>query len=289
MRRVDRASPAPRTIAIVAMIAVALVACSSGTSGPGSTKHQPTGPGGKALFTRTGFALNCSYVATVQLEPGGPDLAQYGTRGPVPKPTGSPTGPIHHPRTSCLFARYAPGVFYSSILVMNGAQVPPTGAIYTYYVPGPLAPAGSQVSIPPGMHMVASNYYFTCAHEHKPAAAQPFDCHASQPDDPRVALWANFPTCWNGSGLEPADVVYAVNGACPSGFGKRFPLIQVQMTWRIADGTGATFTTGDTFQVIFENFWVQAALDNLVQNCIVALRSCGAIINYFHRTPLPPS
>src|SRR5215470_6545341 len=97
----------------VATLLLAACTSSSGQSQGEQTKHQPTGPGGKALFTRVGFALNCSYVATVRLEPGGPALAQYGTRGPVPKPTESPTGPRHHPRTACLFARYAPGVFYS--------------------------------------------------------------------------------------------------------------------------------------------------------------------------------
>jgi hypothetical protein len=266
---------------LLALVAVAIIAF-------GGAGSQTTGPGGKALFTRIGFATNCSYVATVRLEPGGPAFAQYGTRGPVPRPTASPTGPRHHPRTSCLSAHYDPGVFYSAILVMNGRQVPPAGAIFTYYVLGGNAPAGSQVSIPPGMRMIATSSYFTCAHEHTPAAPQPFDCSQSQPDEPRVALWANFPTCWDGRGTQPNDAAYPVDGDCPTGFPKRFPLIQVQMTWRIADGTGATFTTGDTFQVSFENFWLQRALDTLVENCIDVQQRCGAIINYFHRTPLPP-
>jgi hypothetical protein len=271
-------------VLVVAAIAIGLANRGGGTP----TTGQPTGPGGKALFTRVGFATNCSYVATVHLEPNGPALAQYGTRGPVPAPTTSPTGPRHHKKVACLYARYDPGVFYTSILIQNGHEVPSPGAVFTYYVPGPNAPAGSQVSFPPGLHMVATHYFFTCAHEHMPASPQPFDCRTSQPTEPRVAAWLNFPTCWDGTGIEPSDVRYASGSTCPTGFAKRLPLLQLQMTWHIADGSGSTFSTGRTFQASFENFWVPKALDTLVANCITHQARCGAIINYFHRTPLPP-
>lgn len=283
-------------VVVAAIVLVVIIITAGGSGGSGvaggaaatGTKHAPTGPFGKLLFTRIGFATNCSYVATVTLEPGGPALAQYGRQTHEPPSTESPaTGPPHHRRTACLYDRYDPGVWYSSMLVMNGRQSH-AGAIYTYYVPAPQAPAGSEVTIPAGMRMIATKYYFTCANEHTPAGPRPFDCRPSQPDNPRVTLWVNFPTCWNGTGLEPTDVQYPERDqGCPSGFDKRFPLIQVQMTWEIADGTGATFTTGDPFQVIFENFWVQEALDNLVTNCIKERQACGPIITYFTRTPLP--
>ena len=206
---------------VVIAAAIGAIALTSGSQPSGS--KQPTGPGGKALFTRIGFATNCSYVATVRLQPEGWDVAQYGTRGPVPTPTGSPTGPRHHKKVACLFARYDPGVYYSTILLQNGAAVPPAGAIFTYYVPAPGAPTGSEVSIPAGMQMVGTQYYFTCAHEHKPAAPKPFDCQASQPSEPRVAAWVNFPTCWDGTGTAASDVRYPTTSACPPGFDKRFP------------------------------------------------------------------
>jgi hypothetical protein len=275
--------------AIVGVVAVAAVAVGVGLvsrGGQASPNARRTGPLGKLLFTRIGFGTNCSYVATVHLEPNGPALAQYGTRGPVPPPTTSPTGPRHHKKVACLFARYDPGVYYTPILLQNGKEVPSPGQVFLYYVMGP-GPPSSKVPYPPGLRMTATHYYFTCVFEHKPAAQQPFDCRDSQPNDPRVSVWVNFPTCWDGTGNEPSDVRYATAGTCPSGFEMNLPLLQLQMSWHIADGTGLTFSTGQTFVTSFENFWVPAAMNDLVTNCIVQPRPCGGIINYFHRTPLP--
>ena len=274
---------------VVTVVAVGGNAVTGGIDGTGATettRHAPTGPFGKLLLRRLGFATNCSYVASVTLEPGGPALAQYGRPTHEPPTTESPTGPPHHSRTACLYDRYDPGIWYSSMLVLNGQQLH-AGAVYTYYVPAPQAAPGTEVTIPPAMKMIATKYYFTCANEHTPAAPLPFDCRESQPDNPLVTLWANFPTCWNGTGLEPTDVEYPTPGeGCPAGFEKRFPLIQAQMSWDLADGTGATFTSGASFEVIFQNFWVQAAWTTWWQlhHAAASLRTDHHVL---HENPAP--
>ena len=141
---------------------------------------------------------------------------------------------------------------------------------------------------PAGLRMIGTQVQFSCAHGGSPRLDAPFDCRPHFPAQPRTDAWVNFPTCWDGRGTEPSDVRYAGATGCPAGFGTPIPLLQFQLTWTTPNGTGAMFSTG-ALQARWTNGWNQQALESLVKSCLNTPTACGSVVNYFHRSPLPPS
>lgn len=90
----------------------------------------------------------------------------------------------------------------------------------------------------------------------------PVDCGAfttSRSGSGRLKFRVSFPSCWDGTGTEPSDLVYGANstiqkaGPCPAGFTHRIPrlVLQVDMPNTITDGTAHVISTsaGDYTQM----------------------------------------
>jgi hypothetical protein len=100
-----------------------------------------------------------------------------------------------------------------------------------------------------------------------------------------VVAIIDMPNCWDGTGLEPADVVYAEAGACPSGFEHVLPRISQRIHLHVMnplapDGSVALSLSSGPFWSMhadFWNTWQQPRLDQLVSDCIDAGVHCGAV------------
>jgi hypothetical protein len=245
-------------VKLISIIGVLLVACSS----PSSSGPQVAPATSIRHFTRLGFATNCNPV--VKQENG------YDVFGGVIQ--------------ECLRETYDGSIYESATMTLPDGTSQSTNGIFAYYL-APKAPFGTPVVPPSGLQMIATKGWFSCAGNVKQRDQLPFDCRPYS-STPRVEGWRTFPACWDGTGLLPQDVAYDHVGVCPDGFPKQLPILQMQATWNIADGTGATFSTGG-YQDRWTDHWYEPAIDSLVANCIVIPTACGSIYNYFHASPLP--
>jgi len=98
-----------------------------------------------------------------------------------------------------------------------------------------------------------------------------------------MGIAMNFPTCWDDSkglgdtGDHMSHMAYTVDGtvegACPSGYNRRLP--QIQLFVRISNYEGGKYTFSDNtlasdtevFHADFMNGWEQGVLENIVDNC----------------------
>jgi hypothetical protein len=283
---------------LAALFAVVLVGCSSSqVTGGSSSRRSPT-PGSPSSpttspvptpsgsirhlpFTRPGFQTDCQLVRTGTIEG-----AEYDLFGGVP-------GAIRRGRTpgrispvkgsSCLLPALDRSVYASSVMLLNGQRVP-AHAVFSYFL---ALPDVTDVAVfPDGFQMTATRVQFSCAHGPAPKKPAPYDCH-SYTGLPQVDAWITWPTCWNGTGNGPSDVVYVQGTSCPAGFDRRLPKLQATFSWNVVDGTGATFSTG-AFTARFTNGWIPQAMANLVRDCIRRPTPCGEVTNYFRRSPVPP-
>ena len=87
-----------------------------------------------------------------------------------------------------------------------------------------------------------------------------------------------MPTCWNGdlgdTGDHISHMAYTVDGsvagACPPGYNRRLP--QIQLFVRITPYKGGTYVLSDEsdkFHVDFFNGWKKGTLQNIIDNCPV--------------------
>jgi hypothetical protein len=187
--------------------------------------------------------------------------------------------------------------YWAPSAYLNGVQVTPT-VMRVYY----LGSRGETVeTIPPGLQMVAGNRLATSPEENPhvawycgatrdartPRMDEPYDCtpwSSSSFVDGIVAI-VDFPSCWNGTGLRPEDVVYPSNGQCPSAFPHVLPRISERVHYGVMnpinpDGSqGLTLSSGPphTMHADFWNTWQQDRLDQLVDDCLVARVHCGSV------------
>ncbi len=121
-----------------------------------------------------------------------------------------------------------------------------------------------------------------------PREPVPYDCTVWAPGHPFVdGVVANveMPNCWNGTGLEPADVVYPVEGACPAGFPRVLPKLSQRIHLGVMDpltpsgDVAVTLSSGPfhTMHADFWNTWQQPRLDQLVAECLNAHVRCGGV------------
>jgi hypothetical protein len=187
--------------------------------------------------------------------------------------------------------------YWAPTAFVNGVRVTPT-VMRIYY----LGTSGRTVeTIPPGLQMVAGNREATSPEENPhvawycgatkdvktPRMGEPYDCTpwSSHKFVDGIIAIIDFPNCWNGTGLRPEDVVYPVNGVCPSGFGHVLPIISERVHYGLMnpmnpDGTqGLRLSSGPayTLHADFWNTWQQDRLDQLVSECIVARVHCGSV------------
>ena len=187
--------------------------------------------------------------------------------------------------------------YWAPAAFLNDVQVTPT-VMRIYYLG---SRTGTVETIPPGLQMVAGNREATSPTENPhvawycgatkdvktPRADEPYDCTpwASHPFVDGVIAIVDFPSCWNGTGLRPEDVVYPVGGTCPYGFRHVLPRISERVHFGVMnplnpDGSLAfALSSGPPFTLHadFWNTWQQDRLDQLVTDCLVARVHCGSV------------
>jgi hypothetical protein len=85
-----------------------------------------------------------------------------------------------------------------------------------------------------------------------------------------------FPSCWDGKGLRPHDVVYPYHDRCPSGTWL-IPQLQERYQFGFMNGRKLSFVTGRyyTFHADFFQTWSESKLAGLVKTCLRASLDCG--------------
>jgi hypothetical protein len=187
--------------------------------------------------------------------------------------------------------------YWAPTAFMNGKRIEPK-AMRIYY----LGNAGQHTeTIPAGLKVIGGNrdavsaagnphvrwYCGETREVRTPRREAPYDCSPWSEHgfvDGIIAI-VNLPNCWDGVGLELANVTYQVNGACPAGFPHVLPRLSQRIHYGVmnptnADGSvGLSLSSGPYWSMHsdFWNTWQQERLDELVQTCLVALVHCGGI------------
>lgn len=178
---------------------------------------------------------------------------------------------------------------------------------------------GALETIPSGLQMIAGNKGATTPDENPhvtwfcgaakkkaigtPLSTHPYDCSPyleRDPFDDGIVARVDFPNCWDGVGLAPSDVTYAVHtfrrpGACPAGFDHVIPRLIVRIHYGVMDpcvgvtpctwhqpsaaNVQLTLSSGTyvTFHTDFWNTWHQRRLDHFVASCLELHRACGGL------------
>ena len=213
---------------------------------------------------------------------------------------------LAHGGSTCLLAADTSGYWFPSGYMGDAALTPTFAKAYYFGVPL------RSVVVPPfGLQMIAGNAEATspgddlqatwsCGAEgarRTPIADHPYDC------TPYAERWSfvdsvvarlQFPDCWDGIGLTPDDVVYAVDRTCPVGFRNRLPSFRTQIHFGILDpcepgaecGPSSTdenvilsLSSGPyfTLHADFWNTWHPRILAALVDRCLDGHIDCGTV------------
>jgi hypothetical protein len=180
---------------------------------------------------------------------------------------------------------------------MNGVRVKP-GVMRIYYLAGA---TGTPGTLPAGLQMIGGNkeaqspgenphVSWSCGQTTSVSTPQmdmPYDCRpwAQYPFVDGIVASIDFPSCWNGIGLRPEDVTYPEGGACPPGFGNVIPKLSERVHYGVMnplglDGTLAfQLSSGPAYSMHadFWNTWEQERLDQLVEDCLIAMVHCGSV------------
>jgi Domain of unknown function (DUF1996) len=180
---------------------------------------------------------------------------------------------------------------------MNGVRVKP-GVMRIYYLAGA---TGTPGTLPAGLQMIGGNkeaqspgenphVSWSCGQTTSvstPHMDMPYDCRpwAQYPFVDGIVASIDFPSCWNGIGLRPEDVTYPEGGACPPGFGNAIPKLSERVHYGVMnplglDGTLAfQLSSGPAYSMHadFWNTWEQERLDQLVEDCLIAMVHCGSV------------
>jgi len=180
---------------------------------------------------------------------------------------------------------------------MNGVRVKP-GVMRIYYLAGA---TGTPGTLPAGLQMIGGNkeaqspgenphVSWSCGQTTSvstPHMDMPYDCRpwAQYPFVDGIVASIDFPSCWNGIGLRPEDVTYPEGGACPPGFGNVIPKLSERVHYGVMnplglDGTLAfQLSSGPAYSMHadFWNTWEQERLDQLVEDCLIAMVHCGSV------------
>jgi Domain of unknown function (DUF1996) len=179
----------------------------------------------------------------------------------------------------------------------NGVRVKP-GVMRIYYLAGA---TGTPGTIPAGLQMIGGNKEAQSPSENPhvswscgqttsvstPHQDTPYDCRpwSQYAFVDGIIASIDFPSCWNGTGLRPEDVVYPEGGTCPPGFGNVIPKLSERVHYGVMnplgpDGTLAfQLSSGPPYSMHadFWNTWEQERLDQLVADCLIAGVHCGSV------------
>ncbi len=149
--------------------------------------------------------------------------------------------------TTCVFSRDTAGYWFPAAY-MGDVQIVPTFS-KTYYfgvagsvvepIPRGLQLVGGDASAASGAQNVHASWHCGAKGTSRtPKVDHPYDCTRfakrwSFVDG--IVARVELPSCWNGVGRGPADLAYPVDGACPSGYKHRLPLVRMQVHLGIFD------------------------------------------------------
>jgi hypothetical protein len=199
--------------------------------------------------------------------------------------------------TTCRAASDTAG-YWTPTLFLRGKQLRPP-VMRIYYIG---SPSIEVETIPPGLQMIGGNklalspeenphvrwYCGARAKDRTPIKDAPYDCtpYRSKGFVDGVIAIIDLPNCWDGVGLTPDHLAYAVDRVCPQGFAHVLPRLSERLHLGImnpmsADGTRVALTLSSgpywTMHADFWNTWQQERLDELVTVCLDAHVHCGSI------------
>lgn len=199
--------------------------------------------------------------------------------------------------TTCRVPSDTAGYWAPAVYLNGRLTTPPVMRVYYLGVKGQPVE-----TIPPGLEMIGGNRSATSATDNPhvrwycgetasvktPRRPAPYDCTPWAQDhafvDGIVAI-VDMPSCWNGVGLEPTDVVYPVAGRCTVDFPHVLPRISQRIHLGVmspngpAGGMALSLSSGPYFTMHsdFWNTWQQPRLDQLVTECLNADIRCRAV------------
>jgi hypothetical protein len=100
---------------------------------------------------------------------------------------------------------------------------------------------------------------------------------------PTLHVHVRFPNCWDGHNIDSADhkshMAYSTRGICPRSHPVAVPQLMVIIQYPVKGGPGAELTSGGQYSghADFFNAWQESELRRLVDYCLNALRTCGAV------------
>ncbi len=188
--------------------------------------------------------------------------------------------------SSCRRAGDTAAYWVPTLVTASGEPVVPRAAT-VYYRRRTLAPVRP---FPPGFKLIAGDakstapqgLMITSRNCGPLAGVRPQAAIPTCPDSGRrgLALHVQFPDCWDGVNLDSPDhhshTAYSVRGACPADKPVALPALQVNIRYPSAGGFGLVLASGgqNSGHADFFNAWNQAALTQLVDGCLNALRHC---------------
>lgn len=275
-----------------------------------------------ARAARGSFVVTCGYSHSLEDDPivwpGQPGASHlhdfFGNEGTN---ANSSVQSMRGDDTTCRLLSDRAG-YWNPTVYLDGVPVTPD-RVRAYYFG--IARDGIE-SYPRGLQMIAGNASATTAEENPhvrwfcgaakklasgtPVSSHPYDCTEYAKTNPFVdglVAKVDFPNCWNGVGLTPADVTYADHGfaepgePCPEGFEHALPRLILRIHFGFMDPClGATPCSSDeapeeniklslssggyfTFHADFWNTWQQRRLDRFVQVCLVEHTPCGGLVS----------
>jgi len=189
-----------------------------------------------------------------------------------------------------------PSGYWVPALYSDGVELP-FEAVHVYYRNTANSDKTLTVPFPRGLRMIAG----TSAHSEPPPGSRTAEwaCLGTErvvsddfPDTcpgQKVIATITFPTCWDGVHLTSTDqshMKYAwENTARPRSCPSSHPVVVPEITeWvryyvRKADMTGLTLASGDgnSMHADFWNAWDETELQRLVDECLLAGRTCGTV------------
>jgi hypothetical protein len=175
--------------------------------------------------------------------------------------------------------------YWAPTLILDGKNVTPDEA-EIYYRRSTLARVRA---FPPGLKVVAGNskalkpqsthiVFWNCSTDVGDATASIPTCAT-----PTLHVHVRFPNCWDGKHLDSGDhkshMAYSTRGVCPKSHPVAVPQLMLIIQYPVTGGPGAELASGGQFSghADFFNAWQQPELRRLVDYCLNALRTCGAV------------
>jgi hypothetical protein len=185
--------------------------------------------------------------------------------------------------TTCGLSGDRAGYWAPSLRAPNGTFVPVRRAL-VYYRNTP-AQYGTTTAFPPDFRIVAGGVGtgppisgWSCEQDASNMQSTPPNCGSGL-----LVLHVRFPSCWDGRNKDSADhrshMRYASGSSCPSSHPVKVPEIFLHVRYAPgASGAGYRLSDGTLSpHADFWNLWVQATLQQKINECLRAGKNCGQV------------